>query len=276
MSEKDIQDAMRLKEAAHWNQVPEDWIGFMRLEPLGCFVGELDGQVVSTATNFSFENRFGWIGMILVDPVQRRKGIATRMMERSIAYLESLPCPCQRLDATDAGAKVYERIGFLTEYQVERWTHDGISYETRAEAGVSELTVKNIDRIARWDADIFGASRKSLLHWYVENSAPSLLAGEPENPKGFLVGRPGSGAFQLGPMSASSVEVASDLIHSFLTLLPTQPMIADMTVANPDSKSLLEELGFQPSRVLQRMYRGPNQYPGDPSRAFLLAGFEFG
>ena len=86
MSSDDVSEAMRLKEAAHWNQVPEDWTGFIGIEPEGCFVGELDGKVVTTATNFSYEQRFGWIGMILVDPAQRRQGIATRMMERSIAY----------------------------------------------------------------------------------------------------------------------------------------------------------------------------------------------
>lgn len=267
---------MRLKEAAHWNQIPDDWAGFMQMEPRGCFVGELDGRVVTTATNFSFENRFGWIGMILVDPAQRRKGIATKMMDRSISYLESLPCPCQRLDATDAGAKVYEKIGFLTEYQVERWTHTGFSRKTKVKAEVSELKLENLDEVAEWDAGVFGASRKRLLKWYIENSAPSLIAGEPGKRKGFLVGRPGSGAFQVGPMSASNVDIAADLIESFLAHLPMQPMIADISLANRDSKPLLEDFGFQPSRVLQRMFRGSNQYPGDPGRAFLLAGFEFG
>jgi GNAT superfamily N-acetyltransferase len=276
MSEKDVEDAMRLKEAAHWNQVPDDWMGFMSLESEGCFVGELDREVVTTATNFSFENRFGWIGMILVDPAHRRKGIATRMMECSIAYLESLPCPCQRLDATDAGAKVYEKIGFLTEYQVERWTHGGISSEARGLPPITLLTAENLDQVADWDANVFGASRKRLLKWYVKNSAPSLLSGDPGDPNGFLVGRPGSKAFQLGPLSAINVDAAHELIESFISQLPTQPMIADITVANSDSKSLLESFGFRSSRILQRMYRGPNKYPGDPSRAFLLAGFEFG
>jgi hypothetical protein len=53
-------------------------------------------------------------------------------------------------------------------------------------------------------------------------------------------------------------------------------MIADLSAVNPSARALLEELGFEPSRVLQRMYRGSNDHPGDPERAFLLAGFEFG
>jgi len=276
MSTNDISEAMRLKEVAHWNQVPEDWMAFIDVEPGGCFVGEMDQKVVTTATNFNYENRFGWIGMILVDPSQRRKGIATRMMETSIAYLESLPCPCQKLDATDAGAKVYEKIGFAVEYQVERWTHSESMHFADRRGSSFELTTERLEAVAKWDAEVFGASRKRLLSWYVNNSAPSLMAGDAEDPKGFLVGRPGSGAFQLGPLVASNQEVAHSLIESFLARIPSQPMIADINTINPDSRALLESLGFQPSRILQRMYRGPNKYPGDPNRAFLLAGFEFG
>jgi len=276
MSSADTSEAMRLKEAAHWNQVPEDWTGFIDLEPHGCFVGEMDQCVVTTATNFNYENRFGWIGMILVDPAQRRKGIATRMMEKSIAYLESLPCPCQKLDATDAGATVYETIGFVVEYQVERWTHSGSIQPADQPRASFELTHENLEAVAKWDAEVFGASRKRLLHWYMNNSAPSLMAGDADDPKGFLVGRPGSGAFQLGPLAASDQEVAHSLIESFLARVPGQPMIADINTVNPEARTLLEDLGFQQSRILQRMYRGPNKYPGDPDRAFLLAGFEFG
>ena len=276
MTAADIPAAMRLKEAAHWNQVPEDWAGFIQIESTGCFVGELDHRVVTTATNFNFENRFGWIGMILVDPSQRRKGIATRMMERSISYLESLPCPCQKLDATDAGARVYEKIGFLVEYQVERWTHDGTVQIPDVEPEISELAGDDLDLIVEWDSRFFGASRRHLLEWYLSNSAPSLLAGSRNDPKGFLVGRPGSGSFQIGPLVATDNDVARKLIESYMSRLGSRPMIADINGVNPDSKSLLEDLGFQRSRVLQRMYRGPNDYPGDPSRVFLLAGFEFG
>jgi GNAT superfamily N-acetyltransferase len=185
MTSGDVQAAMRLKEAAHWNQVAEDWNGFLEIEASGCFAGELDGEVVTTATNFDYENRFGWIGMILVDPVHRRKGIATRMMNRSISYLESLPCPCQKLDATDAGAKVYEKIGFVTEYQVERWTHDGRVEHAGSDFEVSDLTLRDMSLVAEWDKSIFGASRRRLLEWYVKNPAPSLLLGDPENPRGF-------------------------------------------------------------------------------------------
>ena len=33
----DLPAAMRLKEAAGWNQTEEDWLRLLRLEPRGCF-----------------------------------------------------------------------------------------------------------------------------------------------------------------------------------------------------------------------------------------------
>ena len=276
MRSADVPAAMRLKEAAHWNQVAEDWNGFLEIEASGCFAGELDGEVVTTATNFNYENRFGWIGMILVDPIHRRKGIATRMMNQSISYLESLPCPCQKLDATDAGAKVYEKIGFVTEYQVERWTHPGRQQRDNSDAGLSDLTSQDLSAVEAWDRPIFGASRQRLLNWYVNNPAPSLLLGDPGNPEGFLVGRPGSGAFQVGPMVAATSDAAARLLSGYLGRIGPRNLIADIHVQNPDARLLLEDLGFERSRVLQRMYRGQNDYPGTPEKVYLLAGFEFG
>ncbi|MBI3694939.1 MAG: GNAT family N-acetyltransferase, partial [Acidobacteria bacterium] len=39
----DIPAAMRLKEAAGWNQIEQDWANVLAMEPEGCWVEELDG-----------------------------------------------------------------------------------------------------------------------------------------------------------------------------------------------------------------------------------------
>ena len=42
MRPEDIGDAMRLKQAAGWNQTEQDWVNVMALEPEGCWVWEQD------------------------------------------------------------------------------------------------------------------------------------------------------------------------------------------------------------------------------------------
>jgi GNAT superfamily N-acetyltransferase len=86
MSEQDIPAGMRLKEIAGWNQTANDWKCFLKASPAGCFVAEVDGTVRGTAATISYEHRFAWVGMVLVDPEFRGQGIGTRLLEKTIAY----------------------------------------------------------------------------------------------------------------------------------------------------------------------------------------------
>src|ERR1043165_10290372 len=86
--ESDVPAAMRLKEAAGWNQTEDDWRRLLVLEPNGCFGVIKDGALVGTTTTTTYGNDLAWIGMVLVDPQQRRQGIAMQLMNVALDYLE--------------------------------------------------------------------------------------------------------------------------------------------------------------------------------------------
>ena len=71
-----------------------------------------DGErVVATALALPYAPALGWVSMVLVHGPYRRRGLATRLVERATAALTGaglLPV----LDATPAGAEVYARMGF--------------------------------------------------------------------------------------------------------------------------------------------------------------------
>jgi len=273
----DIDAGMRFKQFAGWNQVPEDWMGLLQLDPEGCFVGEIDGSVVGTATGLRFDERLGWIGMVLVDPDFRRRGIATRLMLHAIEYLESSPCRCLKLDATDAGAKVYEKMGFQVEYTVERWLRAGRSKNRfeESDASIRAVEFEDLARIGKWDEPIFGGDRTRLLEWYLTRCKAYWLR-RAEAPEGFVFGRPGSNAFQIGPLAADTIEVAEILFRRLLAEVPGDRVIADIVTPNAAATSMLEAHGFKRFRVLQRMFRSVNKNPGIPGKVFCIAGFEFG
>ena len=56
MTIADVPQGMRLKELAGWNQTEADLHRFLQLQPDGCFVAEVDGQVVGTVTAVIFGN----------------------------------------------------------------------------------------------------------------------------------------------------------------------------------------------------------------------------
>lgn len=121
MTADDIDAGMRLKEIAGWNQTRSDWERFLRASPRGCFVAEVNGTVVGSVTTMGYQGRFAWIGMVLVDPAARGQGIGTALLHKAVTYLDEIRLPCVKLDATPLGKPLYEKLGFVSEYELARW-----------------------------------------------------------------------------------------------------------------------------------------------------------
>ena len=178
MTKADICAAQRVKEIAGWNQTKTDWERFLEASETGCFVAELDGQVCGTATTISFENRFAWVGMVLVDPAFRGRGIGTRLLERTIEYLDALRIPSIKLDATPQGKPLYEKLGFLPEYEIERWSLRRPPVQVTELSGAGRFAdplPSLLEQIFEMDREIFGANRSFLLR-SVHQEAPDFTA----------------------------------------------------------------------------------------------------
>src|SRR4051794_27243830 len=86
---------------------------FVATQPDGLVVVEERGKVVGTGCCIAYEEGgFGWIGLVATAPRHQRRGIATIVTERLSAILADHGC-ASVLDASAAGAPVYERMGFI-------------------------------------------------------------------------------------------------------------------------------------------------------------------
>lgn len=274
MTEADIPAGMRLKDLAGWNQTAADWIRFLRASPQGCFVAELEGQVRGTSATISFEGRFAWVGMVLVDPEYRSRGVGTALLERAIQYLDDLGVPTIKLDATPQGKPLYEKMGFVSEYRLARWT---LRRPAAQAAGPEPLPAELLAPIFAADRDAFGADRGSLLR-SLAGDAPEFAAGIRNHGAldGYAFGRRGSFADQVGPLMARSAGAARELLVRFLGSSGREQLIMDSPESNSAARDLLESFGFTYSRLLTRMYRGPNTHPGRPEMLWAIMGPEFG
>ncbi len=273
MTMQDVPAGMRLKEIAGWNQTPADWERFLSASPDGCFVAECQGRVVGTVTTISYQDRFGWIGMVLVDPDFRGRGIGTRLLEKAISYLDARGIPTLRLDATPQGKPIYEKLGFVSEYEIERWALP------RAGGGdpVPEPSTEDLTAILAFDCEVFGASREALLR-SLASCAPQFVCAVRDRAeiRGYAFGRSGSLADHLGPWVARDESAAGELLDSFLRRSTRETVFVDCLPSNPSAQPLLCSHGFNFSRPLVRMYRGPNAHPGRASLVCAVLGPEFG
>src|SRR3954470_6746665 len=95
----DLPFADALRATAGWNQTLTDWRRFLDLSPCGCLLAECDGRPVATATTIVYGQELGWIGMLLVHPDFRRRGIARVLMDHCIEILRSAGVRSIKLDA---------------------------------------------------------------------------------------------------------------------------------------------------------------------------------
>jgi GNAT superfamily N-acetyltransferase len=272
MTAEDIPEGMRMKDVAGWNQTADDWMRFLTATPDGCFVAECEGQVVGTSATIIYEGRFAWIGMVLVDAPYRGRGIGTALLERAIRHLESRKIPCMKLDATPQGKRLYEKLGFVSEYEIERWM-----LRRHSAVDVPGKGAEEIEDMLRFDREIFGADRGQLLRSLAE-AAPdfALVDKEGEEITGYTFGRRGSRADHLGPWVARSEDTASRLLDAFLCRSDRDLVFVDCLQANPWAIPLVKTRGFELSRPLTRMFRGTNKYAGRPELVCGVLGPELG
>jgi GNAT superfamily N-acetyltransferase len=308
MTVDDIPEAMRLKDLAGWNQTAADWERFLSAGPDGCFVAKCDGCVVGTSTTIIYEDRFAWIGMVLVEQQFRGQGIGTALLERAIQYLDSRNILCMKLDATPQGRVLYEKLGFVSEYDIERWmlkrqlereSRTGIlpvNGGDRQDAGptadvgplprgcsLPETEHRNVsahvEEVLRLDREIFGADRSRLLRSLTE-TAPGFTfvarGGVGVGIEGYTFGRRGSLADHLGPWMARTEEVAAMLLDEFLRRSGRELVFVDCFRENPWALPLVKARGFEFSRPLTRMFRGTNEHPGMAKLLCAALGPEFG
>ncbi len=254
MTPGDIARGIRLSAQAGWNQTEADWRRFLDLEPDGCFVGEVDGELVATTTTRVF-GPIAWIGMVLVDPTMRRRGIGTAMMEHALAYLAARGVATLRLDATPLGQPIYQRLGFIAEYELARW--EGVSPGAGCDGRVCAVTAAQIEGLADLDRRATGTDRQGLLRYLWEHSPQTMLALEGVTPlAGYAAFRGGARAFQIGPIVARAGDVGRALADAALARLAGQNVFVDIPRDHGSATQWAQERGLHVQRHLVRMFRG--------------------
>ena len=117
----DIPAAMQLSAEAGWNQTAQDWRLLIELSPEGCLGIEVDGDLATTTTLLCYGKQLAWIGMVLTRGAYRGRGFARRLLTDALALADEMSIETMKLDATDQGQPLYEKLGFRCEQPVERW-----------------------------------------------------------------------------------------------------------------------------------------------------------
>jgi GNAT superfamily N-acetyltransferase len=273
----DLEGAQALVEQAGWNQVKADWQVFLELGRAFA-VKPAQGRLAATAAVLPYPSGFGWISMVLVDQAYRRRGIATRLLEHCMKTLEHAGM-VPVLDATPAGREVYKPLGFRDGWPIQRWRRTGGDPSPSALHGATAVRAmedRDWPAVLALDASAFGCDRAPLLERLRERSRRfACVAERGGRLQGFLLGRDGRVATQIGPVIADDEAVAAALAAWAAACVPS-PVIVDALERHASFAAWLATHGFQKERPYTRMALGRDTLFGEPARTMAIAGPELG
>lgn len=266
----DFAVADKLRAAAGWNQTLADWRRMVVLDPAGCFVALDEGKVVGTATTTSYGLELAWIGMVLVDPARRNRGIGRRLLLHCLEYLRAKGVRCIKLDATPAGQILYEKLGFQVEWPLARWMAAMHADVSAGSEGVAMAEAPDVDAIEQLDREAIGVARPELLRALRDDARHTAVHRRGDEIDGFGFLRSGINADYIGPIVAQTDSAGRAIVGDLLgaTQRPVYWDIPDQCAA---ATAFATELGFAQQRPLLRMFLGTNDQPGRPELLWAIS-----
>ena len=272
LGEEHLPGCLKLSRSANWNQNEADWRVMLAIGR-GWGLSLADGTLAASTIVLPYGDRFAWVSMVLVLPEQRRKGYATQLLRIALADLKK-EGRTPILDATPAGHEVYAQEGFRDTWGFKRYALNGkmqfAGDETR------HIADSDWPQILRLDAAVFGASRESLLRNLAARLPRAALVAERGGKiTGFIVGRDGREANQIGPLIAQDEKTAIALFAGAVGRTPS-PVYADIADRAAGLQSWAQARGFAFQRPFTRMVHGAGELPGDNRNLYVVAGPELG
>jgi len=276
-----LDGCLALTRAAGWNQNAADWRLMLEIGR-GWGLTLADGTLAASTLVLPYGG-FAWVSMVLVLPEQRRRGFAARLLRTALADLRAAGFT-PVLDATPAGRAVYVREGFHDSWGFKRYqlATGAASPHAGSAGGVRPLAADDWPQLLALDAQAFGASRERLLRALATRlPSAALVCASAGRLRGFLLGREGHEACQLGPLVVDSdagndgAGTAQALLDAALAKRPA-PLYLDVADHAAPLVAWLEARGFALQRPFTRMVFGGGTAPGDASKVILVAGPELG
>jgi GNAT superfamily N-acetyltransferase len=278
---KDVPEAVKLSASAHWNQHADDWTMMLRLGQ-GWGIDALDEagrlQLAASVVVLPYGSGFAWVSMVLVLPDFRRRGFAQQLLRHALACLQAQGRAAV-LDATPAGHAVYVQEGFANTWGFARHRREAGVTQARLLEGPATRPLQDSDwpGIDALDRPAFGASRLPLLRCLAQRLPQAARVLEQGGRlSGYVLGRNGREAVQIGPLLAPDVQATKLLLRDALAPLAGQAVYVDLLDRQRELQPWLQQMGFAFQRPFTRMVHGIANAPGDPAAIVLAAGPELG
>lgn len=254
-----------------WNPGLYDAIPFYTADPLGFFVGELNGEVIAAVCAVNYDDANAFYGLYIVKKAFRGQGYGLALTNHCLGYAHERNIG---LDGVLENIHLYERIGFKMYYKNIRFEHFPQSISNHS-FNIKPLVNIDFINIAKYDRQCFPAPRNTFLKAWI-NQPQTEAFGYMVNGglKGYGVIRRCISGYKIGPLFADNATIAEAL---FLKLQDKKsgPIYIDIPEINAIGLSFVEKYQLKPVFATARMYT--NGLPKlDYNKIIAVTSFELG
>ena len=232
-----------------WNPGLADAAAFHAADPDGFLGVFVDGEMAGGISAVAYGTTFGFIGLYIVKPEYRGRGLGRAVWDAGIKRLEGRTIG---LDGVPEQQANYRSMGFLPAYESVRLT--GQPWLKHASFNVSDEA--DPDSVSGLDATCFPADRRSLLQAWLSPLHIIRAISDDTGLRGYGVVRRCLQDYKIGPLFADSAEIAMAILAALVEAVEG-PVQIDAPLLHPDFTGALLSAGMTPGFSTTRMYRGP-------------------
>lgn len=266
MSEHDIEAAHKLSMSVRWPHRADDWRFVQRLGT--GFVAEHEDKIIGTALCWSHGAEFASIGMVIVSRDWQGKGIGRKLMAKAMSELGKRNV---LLHATEAGAGMYEHLGFEAVGAIHQ--HQGTVFQPPLVGlppgeRIRPLGSRDAPRLAALCARASGMPRTTVLSALL-GVAETVVIDRYDEVIGCAMLRRFGHGYAIGPVIAPDIERAKALITHWAGTYADSFVRIDVQ-SNSGLGNWLDGLGLIQVDSVVAMVRGEAPLPDADVRQFAI------
>jgi len=253
-----------------WNPGLRDAGSFYLVDPEGFFVGELDGEIISSVSAVRYEGGFGFLGFYIVKKTYRKQGYGLQIWNRAMSYLQGYNVG---LDGVVDQQPNYRKSGFKLAHNNIRYCFSG---RTHMSDKVMPLKAIYFNEILKLDRQCFPGLRENFLRsWISREGTFSFGIQEQGHLLAMGVIRPCRKGFKIGPLYADCFDHAEKIFRSLASYADGQHVYLDVPEVNHEAMKLAEKYQMEQVFETARMYTGDKPQMAE-NKIFGVSTFELG
>lgn len=243
---------IQLASIENWNPGLYDSDYFFQTDPNGFFIAFFEEQPAGCISAVNYGEEFGFIGLHIIKPEFRCKGIGKVLLTTAIQKLGDrnigLNClPDQR--------EYYEKAGFTFAHKI--LTYMGISSRNfPVSQNISNPYMFSFERLNEFNKKFSPGDRRSFIQFWLNQPKSLLLSIVDENKYcGYGLFRPCQTGYNISPLYCNNYETAQQLLSALIAHMSSdQPFYMNIPKCNTDALKLVEQMEMKIVKETFRMY----------------------